>query len=222
MQVLKLLSDADLLQLVKQEDASAFRTLYDRYWRELYLKACKRVDEDTAKDMIQEVMTTLWRRRDDITADKDGEIARYLYTALKYRIITYYAFTASEIRKITFFDCLMEIPSDNNLEIKELKELIESEVCKLPVRMQQIFRMSREDDVSISEIAGQLNLSEQTVKNQLTTALKRLREKLNTKNISDYALMLMFVFYQMLSPGHPQKLTSRSEQYAGGSFNSPL
>lgn len=221
MQVLKILSDADLLQLIKQGDSSAFKALYDRYWKELYLKACKRVDGDTAKDMLQEVMITLWRRREEITADKGGEIAAYLFTALKYRIITHYAFTASEIKKISFFDCLNnEISSDNTLEINELKELIESEVCKLPVRMQQIFRMSREDEVSIREIAGQLNLSEQTVKNQLSTALKRLREKLRTKNIADYALMLMFVFYQMSSAGVLQKLPEANSQCASDSPSS--
>lgn len=188
-------TDARLIELISQDNSFAFRRLYERYWLGLFDKARKRVDEDTAKDIIQEVMTTLWRRRCDIQADNEGSIAPYLYTALKYRIISYYAYTASEIRRMNMFGSEEHIPSFNSLEIKELKEVIEVEVCKLPGRMQQIFRLSREEDISIHDIAVQLNLSEQTVKNQLTTALKRLRRQLSEKKVTDFALILLMLVH---------------------------
>lgn len=172
--------------------------LYDRYWERLYVKACQRVDKDEAKDLVQEVMTTLWRRRNDLFTFEDGEIGRYLFTAVKYRVISHYAYTAEEIRNSALFDVLSEQVSaaqDNSLETKEFSEFIESEISRLPDRMQQIFRMSRQDDISITDIAQQLNLSEQTVKNQLTEALKRLRTSIRSRDEGDWAFVLFLLFY---------------------------
>jgi DNA-directed RNA polymerase specialized sigma24 family protein len=65
----------------------------------------------------------------------------------------------------------------------------------MPPRMQQIFRMSREDGISIASIATHLSLSEQTVKNQLSEALKRLRAHLQGNNFSDWAIVLTWFFW---------------------------
>jgi RNA polymerase sigma-70 factor (ECF subfamily) len=190
----KQISDGELLQSLKGDDTAAFEVLYDRYWKALYLKACQRVDRDEAKDLVQEVMISLWRRRKDITAEKEGDLSRYLFTAIKYRVISHYAFSASEIRNVDIFDILEGQLHNDALETKELKATIESAVSRLPARMQQIFRMSREEDCSIADIAQKLNLSEQTVKNQLTEALKRLRNSLQANSSGEWALMLACLF----------------------------
>jgi RNA polymerase sigma-70 factor (ECF subfamily) len=187
-------SDAELLHAMKNGDAEAFKALYDRYWEPLYLKACQRVDKDEAKDMVQEVMTTLWRRRKDIFTFEDGKIGRYLFTAVKYRVITHYAYTADEVRHPHLFDVLTDEAAVNSLEVRELSELIESEINRLPARMQQVFRLSREDDLSIADIARRLNLSEQTVKNQLTEALKRLRTSIQSHDNGDWAFTLFLLY----------------------------
>lgn len=190
------ISDGELLHSIKTEDnAAAFEVLFNRYWKELYAKACQRVDKDVAKDLVQEVMTTLWRRRKDIFTFEDGEIGRYLFTAIKYRVISHYAYSGTEIRNHALFDALIDQAPANSLETKELSEFIESEINSLPARMQQVFRMSREDDLSIADIAARLNLSEQTVKNQLTEALKRLRASIKSHDGGDWAFMMFLLFY---------------------------
>lgn len=188
-------SDADLLHAIKEGDTSAFKTLYDRYWERIYLKACQRVDKDAAKDMVQEVMTTFWRRRNDIVAVEEDAIGRYLFTAIKYRVISHYAYNAGEIRNSDLFEVLSDPASVNTLETKELTEFIETEINRLPPKMQQVFRMSREDDLSIADIANRLNLSEQTVKNQLTEALKRLRESIKSSDNADLTFIALLIFY---------------------------
>jgi RNA polymerase sigma-70 factor (ECF subfamily) len=189
------LSDAELLQFIRKDDATAFKILYDRYWESLYLKACKRVDKDEAKDMVQEVMTTLWRRRNDIIIHDDGNIGRYLHTAIKYRVISHYAYSSKEIPHTDVFAALNSEVYANALETKELSELLEQEINRLPARMQQIFRMSREDDFSIADIARQLNLSEQTIKNQLTEALKRIRESIKQNDYGDWVFVFILLYY---------------------------
>ena len=189
------LSDAGLLHAIKEGDAAAFKVLYDRYWERMYLKACQRVDKDEAKDIVQEIMTTVWRRRKDLFTFEDGEIGRYLFTAVKYRVISHYAFSAAEIRNSAFFEVLTDQVPTNTLEVKELNELIEGEVSRLPTKMQQVFRMSREEDLSIADIAHKLNVSEQTVKNQLTEALKRLRASLRSRDNGDWAFVVILLCY---------------------------
>ena len=68
-------------------------------------------------------------------------------------------------------------------EIMGISKLVKSEINRLPEKMHLIWKLRKEDGLSISEISAQLNISEQTVKNQLNTANKRLRlflEKLHT------------------------------------------
>ena len=188
------LSDAELLLAIKEGDTTPFKVLYDRYWERLYLKACRRVDKDVAKDIVQEVMTTLWRRRKEVDTLRDGGLGPYLFTAVKYRVISHYAYSAGEIRNDDIFERLSAPGQAQSLETKELTELIESEVNRLPARMQQVFRLSREDDLSIADIATRLNLSEQTVKNQLTEALKRLRAAIKSSDDIDFALVLFLLY----------------------------
>jgi RNA polymerase sigma-70 factor (ECF subfamily) len=188
------ISDGDLLQKLKEDDTAAFECLYNRYWKSLYTKACQRVDPDDAKDLVQEVMMSLWRRRNEIPAFKEGEFAKYLHAAIKYRVISHYAFSTAEIKKLALFDVLDSEEANNPLETKELSANIAAAVAQLPARMQQIFRMSREEDLSIPEIARRLNLSEQTVKNQLTEALRRMRSYLKTSSSGEWALLLAYLF----------------------------
>ncbi len=67
------------------------------------------------------------------------------------------------------------------LEIKELSVLIEEAVSLLPDRCRQIFLKSRIELLSNKEIVEQMHISEKTVENQITIALKKIRKFLNEK-----------------------------------------
>ena len=163
------------------DDHAAFGVLYNRYWEPLYKKALQRLGNSAdAKDAVQEVFVSLWRNKTSII--RDTSIAPYLFTALKYCIIKkvyrkakkgiLVPLSAEQLERI-------EITTEELFQYKELQALLASEVAILPARMQEIYRLSRVENLQIAEIADRLNVSEQTVKNTLTTALKRLREKLS-------------------------------------------
>lgn len=189
------ISDSELLKSAQEGNEAAFRELYDRYWTPLYRKACSRVGEDAAKDIIQDIMVSLWQRKVLVTTDENKSLAPYLFTALKFRIIRHYAYSDAEIRNIEGIEIASGFSIEQEIESLELASLIESEINNMPPRMQQIFRMSREEDTSVAAIAAQLSLSEQTVKNQLSEALKRLRTHLQAHNISDKVIILSFFFW---------------------------
>ncbi|MNT82317.1 RNA polymerase sigma factor [compost metagenome] len=52
---------------------------------------------------------------------------------------------------------------------------IDKQVQSLPERLKEVYLLRKEEGLSIREIAGKLNISEQTVKNQLGLAVKRMR-----------------------------------------------
>ncbi len=61
---------------------------------------------------------------------------------------------------------------------KELQKALVLEINNMPARVREVFKLSREEQMSVREIALHLSLSPQTVKNQLSYALKQLRSRL--------------------------------------------
>jgi len=181
---------SDSMLLIAEEEQSAFRELYDRYWEQLYKKALTRLGNDAdAQDAVQEIFISCWRNRKKI--EIEDTLAPYLYTALKYWIIKkVYRQSKKGIIVPLSTDILeqTELTTEEFLQYKDLQHLIAEEVSNLPEKMQQIYRLSRIEQLPVALIAEQLKISEQTVKNTMTSALKRLREKL-----SHYSCFLPFL-----------------------------
>jgi RNA polymerase sigma factor (sigma-70 family) len=172
---------SDKSLLTAENGESAFRIIYERYWEALYKKALHRLgNEADAQDVLQEIFLSLWRNKEAIVIEET--LAPYLYTALKYSIIklvyreakkdVLLPLSVAELEKIS-------VTQEEILAYRELKTMVEKEVANLPVRMQEIYRLSRMEHLQTTEIAQRLHISEQTVKNTLTTTIKRLRSKLS-------------------------------------------
>ncbi|UKJ06936.1 RNA polymerase sigma factor [Solitalea lacus] len=181
------LNDKDLL--VHKDEEAAFRVIFDRYWRALYQKAINRLGNDAdAQDVVQEIFISCWNNRNAINVEVS--LAPYLFTALKYAIIkSVYRKGKKGIHVPLDYEELhyVDLSTEEVLQYNELQEIISNKVAELPERMQEIYRLSRIEDLQIAQIAQQLNISEQTVKNTLTTALKRLR-----KDLTQYSCWLPF------------------------------
>lgn len=181
----------DQALLTAADEHTAFSILYNRYWEQLYTKALQRLDNDAdAQDCVQEIFISCWRNRQ--TIEVADSLAPYLFTALKYSIIKK---VYKKSKKGIVFPLSVEalakttLSTDEFLEYKELQHLLSQEVNKLPEKMQMIYKLSRNEQLSVAEIANQLQVSEQTVKNTLTTALKRLRDKLS--RYSSFLLLII-------------------------------
>ncbi len=72
------------------------------------------------------------------------------------------------------------VTSDSHLMTRELESIVMQEINKLPEKMKEIFLLSREEMLSNEEIASRLNISSKTVRNQLSTALQRIRLTVKT------------------------------------------
>ncbi len=67
-------------------------------------------------------------------------------------------------------------------------------VSALPEKCREVFEMNRFDGLKYSEIAERLHISVKTVENQMSKALKILREKL-----SKYLSILLWLILQNLN-----------------------
>ncbi|RYE19270.1 MAG: RNA polymerase sigma-70 factor, partial [Sphingobacteriales bacterium] len=173
-------SDHDLVSLLREGNKEAYTEIYNRYKWLLHTHAYKKTgDRDTAADIIQELFATLWTKREDIYLT--STLSAYLYTAIRNRIINIIEHRQVESK---YIDSLAEFAggyiagTDHLIREKQLNELIEREIAALPPKMREVFELSRKSYLTHVEIADRLNISEQTVKKQITNALKILRVRL--------------------------------------------
>lgn len=170
------LTDQYLIMAMQSGDQKAFEALYERYWPEVYTMIYRRInDKEVAKDIVQDIFVNLWRYRDKIIAE--GSLAPLLNVTAKKQAISWYRKqTATKQRELLYHEAeVLVAPSTTELETKELQDLLDREIDQMPNNMQQSFRLSRYENKSIKEIAAELSLSEQTVRNNISMALERLR-----------------------------------------------
>lgn len=175
-----ILTDTEILDRMREHDAAAFKMLFDRYWERLYVFAYNRLKSDAdAQDVVQELMINLWLRRSKISIETT--VSAYLFSALRYEVMAQLSRSLKMADKKADIEqhILPEFTSGlDPLLQKELLALIDAEISKLPPKMQEVYRLRQEEDLSVEEIAQKLNLSEQTVRNQLNAGSQRLRSSL--------------------------------------------
>ncbi|NML39571.1 sigma-70 family RNA polymerase sigma factor [Chitinophaga sp. G-6-1-13] len=163
-----------------------FDKIYELYWKELYETASRRVSSADAEDMLQELFLALLKNPSVITSE--GSIRAYLHKALKGRVIDYYrkSLLKETFERTSAFTAPRYITNpDAHLLHKELETLLEKEISSMPERMQTVFLMSRKRMLSNEEIAHELAISHQTVRNQISAAIKRIRRVLHQYNLAN-------------------------------------
>lgn len=174
--------DPILLARMAAGDEAAFNELYARYAPALLRDAMRvlRSRED-AEDVLQEFFSGFWLRR--ATLHIEGNLAAYLHTSIRYQAIH---FMEKNMRKGGFLQSLTDfaemyqyISPDRQMESRELQSRIDALTAKLPEKMREVFRLSRQEQLTHREIATRLHLSEETVKKQIYNALKILRQQLS-------------------------------------------
>ncbi len=173
----QLMTDEDLIALIRENDLGAFERIYNKYWSKLYLSAYNIIrDRQVAEDVTQEVLVNLWMKRANL---KLTSLNAYLYTSVRYQVFN--VIRSGKVRA-DLFNKLEELFSNNGgeelLSEKEINRLLEQGVAELPDKCRQIFIMSRKEHLSTKEIAERLGIAPKTVENQLTVALNRLRKTL--------------------------------------------
>jgi RNA polymerase sigma-70 factor (ECF subfamily) len=169
-----------LLQRLREGDQRAFEELYHRYARGLFLRAYSKTGvKEICEDLVQDIFSGLWMKRGQLEIRQS--LGAYLQGVLDNKIVDHYRRTCMHLRHldelIALFDRAELNPADQ-LTYKEQESFLQAYISGLSGRMREVFLLSREAGLPHAEISRRLNLSSQTVRNQISKALKTLREKM--------------------------------------------
>lgn len=168
-------TDETLLALLKKDADKAIELLFRQY----YSYVCKMVyrvvpQANVAEDLAQDIFFEMWRRKDQLNITS---IRAYLRRAALNRTLNYI-----RDRKIKWEDDQMlpdlqntDTPTQQLVEAAELEQFIEQAIDQLPEKCRLVFVLSRFEELSHREIADQLGISEKTVENQISKAIKYIR-----------------------------------------------
>lgn len=183
-------SDSDLIDSLKTGKEDAITEIYRRYWRKLLAIAFNYTkDKVAAEEIVQEVLIKLWDKREQLQINS---LPNYLATATKFSVLTaiHRQKRRSDIAASAYGKNLHDF-DDEKIYARFLQEYINGVVEKLPEKCRLVFKYSREEGKSISQISDEMNIAEKTAEAHLTKALKAIRVSL--RNVG----MFYFVFIQI-------------------------
>lgn len=168
-------------------DQNAFCELYAAYKNRLIYFAMRFLkSREYAEDIFQDVFTIVWQSRRFI--NPDGSFSAYLYTITRNRIL-------NQLRDLANQDKLREsilsqaVDYNNEAQdgalVNDLRQFSLRAMWQLTPRQREIFKMSREQQMSHREIAEALGISVNTVQESISISLRTLRAYLKKNSIID-------------------------------------
>lgn len=178
-------------------DRDAFKYFFNTYYSDLcnfvliYLK-----DRVLSEDVVQDIFVYFWESRNKIKIQ--SSVKAYLFSASKFKslnLIRDQRIHNQVINKLV----QNEVVSDS-IEVEyfdnaaQMKQILSDAINGLPERCGQIFKLSKNENLSNKEIAELLGVSIKTVENQMTIALRKLRETLQPYREKLFILFLIHFF----------------------------
>lgn len=154
-------------------------------------------DVDASEDMVQEVFMKLWKNREGL--EIRTSIKSYLFRAVRNACLN--MISHINIREEYKKHHELEVSEDeknftDESIVSELEDKIRKSIDSLPVERRKVFVLSRFEGLKYREIAERLNISVKTVENQMSKALKFLRE-----NLVDYLPIILLIFKGLFRDG---------------------
>lgn len=172
--------DQTLFRKVKNDDFKAYEMLFRSYYPQLLRYGMSIVRNETvAEEIAQEIFMYLWEKRKEI--ELKSALKSYLLTSVRYKAINYIKLELPKLQATTDLEGISGIaqPEMATNETDLLKARVQRAIDQLPDKCRNIFVLSRYGGLTYKEIAEELDLSVKTVENQMSIALKKLRETLN-------------------------------------------
>jgi RNA polymerase sigma-70 factor (family 1) len=175
-----------------------FKQLFD----ELYVSLCRYTmkfvhDNFTAEDIVQDLFVYYWENRDRLS--KFDSIKMYLFTAARNRALNHLQkqYPTIRLNQLNEYDNSLQDKLQPGafelLESHELEAILEKALNSLPEKCRIIFTLKRFAAMSNKEIASHLDISVKTVEAQMTIAIRKLTNYLNTYWY-DHPIILLTLF----------------------------
>ncbi|MCX6238018.1 MAG: RNA polymerase sigma-70 factor [Bacteroidia bacterium] len=183
--------------LINNNNPLLFDELFRQYSMPLFYYAAKFVEDEVAKDIVQDIFVKLWS---DQSITISHSLNSFLFTMVRNSCLQH---LEKQKVKNKYLESTKLILQEEELRFyaDEKASLIEQEVenklnevlNNLSGRCRQIFLMSRFENKKNKEIAEELDISIKAVEKQITKALATIRIKMK-----DYLPLLILFFSSYL------------------------
>lgn len=129
---------------------------------------------DSAEDVVQESFAALWEKLQEGVAMSNRKA--YLYMMVRNRCLDQLRRKGIPTESLKPYDTYGIIEDDDAQERSQTEARLWTAIDSLPEKCRQIFLMSKRDGLKYMEIADELGISENTVRNQISKALKILKD----------------------------------------------
>lgn len=164
-----------------------FNELFRQHEDRLYTFLLKVTRSDAqAKDIVQDVFLKLWMIRNQLNEIEN--IEAFLYRLTENKLIDFLraAATQQKLKQQLWRDLqATQTKQPDRIEEKEYHEIIRRAVLQLPPQRRTIYLLSKHEGVKRKEIASALNISPNTVRNQLASAFANILSYVR-KNFSTF------------------------------------
>jgi RNA polymerase sigma-70 factor (ECF subfamily) len=176
-----MLTDCNVLNLLKAGDKKGFSAIYTQYWKKVYGFAALYISSPTViQDVVQDVFIKLWEMREHI--DEQQELDNLLFVITRNHIFRLSRLKINQEQlRITAIQALEREDAAHfihDIDAAELKEHIQNIINQLPERRKEVFLMSRVENLSYAEIAERLSISIRAVERHIYLSLNVLKNRL--------------------------------------------
>lgn len=167
---------------MKEDDISVFEATFKTHYSNLCFYANTIIGNISgSEEIVADLFTEIWEKRETVAFNVS--IEAYLYKSVYNRCLNYIKHTKVENAYATY---LLKNESKNiftetpwhSYDEKEISKEIKTAIDNLPEQCRKIFLLSRVQNKKYHEIAAILDLSPKTIENQMTIALRKLRDAL--------------------------------------------
>jgi RNA polymerase sigma-70 factor (family 1) len=183
------------LEQLKSDDQQAFTSIYNHYWKRLYLYALSKTgDREMAEEVVHDVFADFWTRRHQ--TEIHSTLEGYLIQAVKFCVYKYIRASKTRetyIREIASHLYDQQAQGQPSPDTQDMEQRLSESISLLPQRCREVFELSREQQLSYREIAARLSISPKTVENQISKALRILRLAMKEYVVSLIACLSLFL-----------------------------
>jgi RNA polymerase sigma-70 factor (family 1) len=177
----KTLTNEELIERLNFSDHAAFTEIFHRYHGALYSFAFKRCRErEIAEELVQDLFVNIWLKRSELVIKTT--LSGYLYVALRNLILNQVQkqmLREKVIESLRSEISLFQNAPEEILIAKEIGQALDRNLYLLPEKCRAVYELSRKQYKSNKQIATELGITEKTVENHMTRALRFLRLSLH-------------------------------------------
>lgn len=170
----------------------AFDCLYSKYHKPVYGYIIRYLKiAELAEDVLQEVFLKIWEVRHNIRPELSFQA--YLYRIARnvvYRQLKKIA--ADEGLVSSVGHAVMSAVEDAGVRLQwhEYEKILQEAISQLPPQRQKIFKLCRQEGKSYEDVALELGISRNTVKEHMVLGTRFLKEFISSNYKIDLAIML--------------------------------